>query len=151
MTRQLMDVTRTTENSGKLSSGALTLGGVILIGLGLYFIFIRPALLPEDPRFMGTTLVQIQIGFPGLLLWLPRVFWVMGGYMVSTGLLTCYLARTSFRSRAPGAAWVAALSGLTSIGLMVLVNFIIDSDFKWLLLAFSTPWVVALWLYSQES
>ena len=140
----------TTEDRGKLSSGALALGGVILIGLGLYFIFIRPALLPEDPRFMGTTPEQIRAAFPGLLLWLPRVFWVMGGFMVSTGLLTCYLARTSFRSRTPGAAWVAAFSGVISIGLMVVVNFIIDSDFKWLLLAFAAPWVVALGFYSLE-
>ena len=29
----------------------------------------------------------------------------------------------------------------TSIGLMALVNFIIDSDFKWLLLAFTAPWL----------
>jgi hypothetical protein len=147
-----MDVSHPLGSNGtrsRLSAVALTIGGVILIGLGCYFIFIRPALLPEDPRFMGTTLQQIQTTVPGLLLWLPRVFWVMGGYMVSTGVLTCYLARTSFRSRAPGAVWVAALGGLTSIGLMVLVNFIIDSDFKWLLLAFTAPWVVALWLYSQ--
>ncbi|MCA8211411.1 hypothetical protein [Burkholderia vietnamiensis] len=81
------------------SSVVLALGGVILIGLGLYFMFLRPAPLPEDPRFMGTTLEQIRSNFPGLLLWLPRVFWVMGGYMVSSGLLTLYLATTSFRSR----------------------------------------------------
>ena len=135
--------------SGKVSSAALTLGGVILIGLGLYFIFIRPALLPEDPRFMGTTLEAVRSGLPGLLQWLPRVFLVMGGYMVSAGLLTCYLAQANFSERTPGAAWVAALSGLTSIGLMVVVNFIIDSDFKWLLLAFTTPWIVALWFYSR--
>jgi len=134
----------------KPSSLMLALGGVILIGLGLYFIFVRPALLPEDPRFMGTTLEQIRSNLPGLLLWLPRVFWVMGGYMVSSGLLTFYLARTSFCSRTSGAAWVAALSGLSSIGLMVVVNFLIDSDFKWLLLAFTAPWVAALWLYSRE-
>lgn len=132
------------------SSLALALGGVVLIGLGLYFIFIRPALLPEDPRFMGTTLEQIRSNFPGLLLWLPRVFWVMGGHMVSSGLLTFYLARTSFRSRTAGAAWMVALSGLSSIGLMVVVNFLIDSDFKWLLLAFTAPWLAALWLYSRE-
>jgi hypothetical protein len=133
----------------QLSSASLALGGVTLIGLGLYFIFIRPALLPEDPRFMGTTLEQIQTNFPGLLLWLPRVFWVLGGYMISAGLLTCYLAGTSFRSRTPGAAWVAAFSGLASIGLMVVVNFIIASDFRWLLLSFTGPWLVALWFHAM--
>lgn len=74
MTRQTAASAGTT-GSGQLSSGALALGGIILIGLGLYFIFMRPALLPEEPRFMGTTLKHIGVAFPGLLLWLPRVFW----------------------------------------------------------------------------
>ena len=78
------------------SSTVLFLCGVILVGLGMYFMFLRPPLLPEDPRYMGTSLEQIRTGFPGLLLWLPRVFLVLGGYMASTGLLTCYLARTSY-------------------------------------------------------
>ena len=133
----------------QLSSASLALGGALLFGLGLYFILLRPALLPEDPRFMGTTLEQIQNALPGLLVWLPRVFWVLGGYMVSAGILTVYVARTSFRDRAPGAAWVATLSGLTSIGLMVVVNFLIGSDFRWLLLSFTAPWFLALWFYAK--
>lgn len=100
---------------------------------------------------MGTSLEEIRSGFPGLLLWLPRVFFVLGGYMASTGLLTCYLAKTSFRARAAGAWWIAAATGLTSIGLMAVVNFVIGSDFKWLLLLFNTPWVLSLWLFHQEN
>ena len=128
----------------------LFFGGVILVGLGLYFIFLRPPLLPEDPRYMGTSLEQLRASLPGLLLWLPRVFWVLGGYMLSTGLLTCYVAATSFRSRVQGAAATVALTGLTSIGLMAGVNFLIDSDFKWLLLSFTAPWLLSLWLYYSE-
>ncbi len=52
--------------------------GVWLIGLGFYFIVLRPPLLPEDPRFMGTTLVQIRAAVPGLEGWLKKVFTVMG-------------------------------------------------------------------------
>ena len=133
------------------SSTALFLVGVILVGLGLYFMFLRPPLLPEDARYMGTSLEQIRTGVPRLLLWLPRVFFVLGGYMTSTGLLTCYLATTSFRTRVAGVAWIVAVTGLTSIGLMAAVNFIISSDFKWLLLLFTTPWVLSLWLFHQES
>lgn len=133
------------------SSTVLFLGGVILVGLGLYFMFLRPPLLPEDPRYMGTSLEQIRTGIPGLLLWLPRVFFVLGGYMVSTGLLTCYLAKTSFRTKVAGVAWIVAVTGLTSIGLMAAVNFMIDSDFKWLLLLFTSPWVLSLWLFHQEN
>jgi len=128
----------------------LIIGGIILIGLGLYFIFLRPPLLPEDPRYMGTTLAEIEANLPGLLIWLRRVFWVMGGYMISTGALTIYFALTVFRARAKGVASVVAIAGLTSIGWMTVVNFIIASDFKWLILAFALPWIIALWLYRAE-
>ena len=132
------------------SAVALALGGAILMALGLYFAFLRPPLLPEDPRFMGSTLAQVQDALPGLSLWLRRVFWVMGGYIFTTGLLTVYLALTAFRSRARGAASVVAVSGLASIGLMVVVNFVIASDFKWLILSFALPWAVALVLHRIE-
>ena len=72
------------------SATALALGGAILVILGLYFLFLRPPLLPE------------------------------------------------------------ALVGLTSIGWMAAVNFIIGSDFKWLLLSFAFPWILALLLYHLE-
>ena len=132
------------------SAVALALGGAILMALGLYFAVLRPPLLPEDPRFMGSTLAQVQEALPGLLVWLRRVFWVMGGYIFATGLLTVYLALTAFRSRARGAASVVAVSGLASIGLMVVVNFVIASDFRWLILSFALPWAVALALYWTE-
>ena len=132
------------------SAVALALGGAILMALGLYFAVLRPPLLPEDPRFMGSTLAQVQEALPGLLIWLRRVFWVMGGYIFATGLLTVYLALTAFRSRARGAASVVAVSGLASIGLMVVVNFVIASDFRWLILSFALPWAVALALYWIE-
>ena len=132
------------------SAVALALGGAILMALGLYFAVLRPPLLPEDPRFMGSTLAQVQEALPGLPIWLRRVFWVMGGYIFTTGLLTVYVALTAFRSRARGAASVVAVSGLASIGLMVVVNFVIASDFRWLILSFALPWAVALALYWIE-
>lgn len=134
-----------------LSSAFLVFNGLILMGLGLYFVFIRPPLLPEDPRFMGTSIEQIQSVIPGLLIWLRRVFWVMGGFMFTAGLLTTYIAVTAFQQPARGARSVVALAGLTSIGWMAIVNFIINSDFKWLLLAFNLPWIAALVLASRES
>jgi hypothetical protein len=53
--------------------------------------------------------------------------------------------------RPPVLPLVAALTGLTSIGWMVVVNFLIDSDFKWLLLAFSLPWVMAVALHRLKA
>ena len=64
----------------------LALGGAILMLLGLYFVFVRPPLLPEDPRAMGTTLAQVEAAGPSLAGWLRRVFWVMGGWLFTTSL-----------------------------------------------------------------
>lgn len=94
-----------------LSSSALALGRIILMELGLYFIFIRPPLLPEDPRYIGTTLAEIQATMPGLLVWLRRIFWVMGGYIFTTGLLTVYMVVTALQQLARGARFVVALAG----------------------------------------
>ena len=129
---------------------ALALGGICLLGMGCYFLLLRPPLLPEDARYMGTSLLALQAAAPGLLRWLQKVFWVMGGYMVATGLLTLHVAVSSFRSRRPGAFLVVALAGLSSIGWMTAVNFLLDSDFKWLLAVLMLPWVAALLLYRLE-
>ena len=129
-----------------MASATLALGGVILMGMGIYFGFVRPPLLPEDLRYMGASLAQIQTTLPGLELWLLRVFRVLGGYMFATGLLTVYVAATGFRTGELGAVAVVSVTGLTSIGWMASTNFVIDSDFKWLLLAFTLPWAVALTL-----
>jgi uncharacterized protein (DUF983 family) len=72
----------------------------------------------------------------------------MGGYIFNAGVLTLWVALTSFRRRDRGAAVVIALVGLTCIGSMVAVNFIIASDFKWLLLSFLLPWAAGLALYA---
>ena len=132
------------------SSTVLALCGVALIGIGSYFIFLRPVLLPEDARYIGASLPQLQATAPNLSQWLGRVFWVMGGYILTTGVLTLYVARTSFRKRAHGVSVLVALVGLTSIGWMTVVNFIIQSDFKWLLLGLAALWGISLMLFWIE-
>ncbi len=131
-------------NFQRIATRLLVLGGVILMGMGFYFAFLRPPLLPEDTRFMGATIGQIQTTLPGLAPWLARVFGVLGGYMFATGLLTVYVAATGFKAGRLGPLAVIAVSGFASIGWMAITNFAIDSDFKWTLLAFALPWVVAL-------
>ena len=128
----------------------LALGGVILVGIGLYFIFLRPPLLAEDARYMETTLAEIQVVAPGLTRWLQKVFWVMGGYIFTVGLLTIYIAFSSFQTRTRVAFPIIAVAGLSSIGWMTIVNFIINSDFKWLILMSALVWAAALILYKLE-
>lgn len=71
----------------------------------------------------------------------------MGGYIFTTGLLTVFIALTSFRKRMNGAFIIITIAGLTSIGFMTGVNFIINSDFKWMLFAFTSLWLFAIILY----
>jgi len=129
------------------SSALLALCGFILMSMGFYFVFLRPPLLPEDMRFLDTSLPMLQQTFPHLLLWLHRVFWVMGAFMFTSGLLTLYIARTSFRKRTPGVAGLMTLAGITSIGWMTVVNFLIGSDFIWFLTAVTVLWGLALMLF----
>ena len=126
---------------------ALALAGTLLMGLGLYFGFMRPPLLPEDLRYIGSSIEEVRVALPRLLPWLRQVFWVMGGFIFTTGLLSVYLAFTALRARARGVAGIVALAGATSIGSMAVVNFMIDSDFKWLIMSFGVPWGVSLALY----
>ena len=125
----------------------LLLGGFLLAGMGIYFIFLRPPLLPEDSKYIGLSLSAIQNNIPDLSAWLQKVFWVMGCYILTTGLLTMYVAQTSFRTRTQGAFIIIAIAGLSSIGSMTIINFMLQSDFKWVLLAFTLPWFIGLILY----
>ena len=128
----------------RMAPWLLAFGGVFLMLMGLYFAFIRPPLLPEDLRYIGTSAIPLQNMMPGLQSWLARVFDVVGGYIFATGLLTFHVAITGLRNRQPLPRVVIAASGLASIGSMAIVNFLIDSDYKWLLLAMTLPWLLAL-------
>ena len=132
------------------SSAVLAICGVALIGIGLYFIFLRPVLLPEDARYIGASLSEIQENLPGLSVWLQKVFLVMGGYILTTGVLTLYVARTAFRTRAKGVSVLVTFAGITSVGWMTIINFIIQSDFKWLLLGLTILWGISLILFWIE-
>ena len=126
------------------ASISLGIGGIILTAMGAYFVFLRPPILPEDARYIGASLEQLRATVPRVLPWLARVFTVLGGQMIATGSLTIYVAVTSFRKPTKATIAVVAVSGLASMGMMVITNFLIDSDFKWILLAFTLPWFVAL-------
>lgn len=102
---------------------ALMVGGIALIGVGCYYWFLRPPLLPEDVRYTGMSLPEVSAVVPGLRNWLTKVFMVLA---------------------------VTTLSGAMSIGLMVAVNFVIRSDFRWILLLLIAPWTSAVFLYWRE-
>jgi hypothetical protein len=118
-------------------------GGVVLAGIGAFFIALRPAFLPEDLRFLDRTAAQIEEAIPTLGRWLRRVFTVFGGHALTAGILTVYVAATGVRDGETVAVVALAATGATSMGLMAAVNFAIRSAFRWLLLAAFGLWVAA--------
>ena len=70
-------------NAWTLSSVMLVLAGIIVVGIGLYFIVLRPALLPEDVRYMRLSSTELETIGPRLEEWLTHVFRVLGGYALA--------------------------------------------------------------------
>lgn len=124
--------------------------GIWLIGLGLYFMFLRPPLLPEDLRYMGTSPGEIQSAMPGLERWVHRVFTVMGGFITGAGALTILVAMNASAVREKWTWIVLTLAGLFTVGTMSLTNFQLNSDFKWPLLIPSLLWIIGLVLPSVK-
>jgi RsiW-degrading membrane proteinase PrsW (M82 family) len=93
---------------------------------------------------MGVTREHIDEAVPALARWLRRVFWVLGGYIATTGLVVMYLARTELRTGNPSALAILVLAGVTSVGWMTAVNFMLRSDFRWALLALDGVWALGL-------
>jgi hypothetical protein len=129
-----------------LAAWILMACGVALILIGLFFLAARPPLLPEDARFMGSTIEHIVDAVPALSTWLRRVFWVLGGYVATVGVLVVYIAGTGVTTGSAGALAVVAVAGVTSIGWMSAVNFMIRSDFRWALLGLDGLWILGLLL-----
>jgi hypothetical protein len=124
--------------------------GVWLVGLGLYFIFVRPSLLPEDPQYMGVDPQRLLSTAPRLADWLDKVFTVMGGFMAGAGVLTIQLGWNVMPLRARATLVVLALAGALTVGVMSAVNFALHSDFRWLLLGPPLVWLVAVILYAMD-
>lgn len=134
-----------------LSSMLLASSGILLVGVGISFLFLRPPLLPEDIRYMSLTPAELQSAEPRLTSWLTHVFRVMGGYVAATGVLALTLATTSFRDHRAAAAIGAGIAGGFSIGLMAAVNFMIHSEFKWILLGMALVWAGSIAMFVRES
>lgn len=118
-------------------------GGAVLVGIGGFFLLARPALLPEDLRYLRRAAGEIDAAVPNLRGWLRLVFIVLGGYAVATGTLTVYLAATDIANAESSAVAVLAVAGASSIGVMAVVNFLLHSTFRWPLSAAAALWIAA--------
>ena len=134
----------------RLSGKVFIVCGLWLVALGMYFLFLRPALLPEDSRYIGGSLEIIRSAVPGLERWLGHVFRVMGGFMVATGAITVLVACRLLARRERGTLTALSAAGAASVGLMSATNFLLDSNFRWLLLVPALLWLAGLMCYLRE-
>jgi hypothetical protein len=124
----------------QLGQRLIGLSAVILMGIGIYFVFFRPALLPEDLAYIGSN-QSFESLTPRFGLWLHKVFIVLGGFIFSTGLLKLGLLNQQLHQKAV----VIFLSAWAfSIGTMSFVNFVIRSDFRWSLFALALMELVGI-------
>ena len=121
--------------------------GIWLIGLGAYFMFARPPLLPEDLRYLGSSAIQVEVLLPQLASWLRNVFSVMGGFIAGCGVLTIFVSVRAVPQCLQGTGIALGCAGLLTVATMSWTNFELDSDFKWLLLAPAVAWLLGLVSY----
>jgi hypothetical protein len=114
-------------------------------------MFLRPALLPEDTRYIGSAIETIRTAAPGLERWLGHVFKVMGGFMVATGVMTVLVACRLLARREHGCLLALSVAGAASVALMSATNFLLYSDFRWPLLLPALLWLAGLLCYARES
>ena len=122
--------------------------GIWLIGLGGYFMFVRPPLLPEDLRYLESSAIQIEALLPHLAPWLRNVFTVMGGFMAGGGVLIVFVSVRGVPQCVHGTGVALGLAGLLSVATMSATNFVLDSDFKWLLLVPTVVWLLGVLTYA---
>lgn len=124
--------------------------GLWLIGLGVYFAVFRPAFLPEDLRYIGGSIGPGAVSLAGIERWLKHVFIVMGGFIAASGVLTAFLAVSAVPARWRGTGVVLSIAGLATVATMSGTNFVIDSQFKWLLLVPAVLWGAGIAAYALE-
>ncbi len=122
----------------RVAGGLLLAIGVLTLGTAIYFLFMRPPMLPEDARFTATTLDALS---PRSGDWLTIIFHTMGGFIAGFGIVLAaigvYLLTGAPRILRGG----AALALVVAFGRFLFSNILLRSDFLPVLVAMS---VVAL-------
>lgn len=114
-------------------SGTITcVLGVLTLGVGVYFLFVRPVLLPEDIRHTGIDPNTLP---PAFVAWLGIVFSTWGGFIAGFGITILGFGAYMLSGRAVWLYLGTAIGVLVAFGRFLLSNIIINSDSLWLIAA----------------
>lgn len=115
---------QTTQN--RLSGGLLTILGVLAFGTGIYFLGIRPTLLPEDIRFTGIDEATLPQAF---LDWLGIVFRTWGGFITGFAIVITGIGVATFSGDAKWLRYGTAAGILVAFGRFAYSNLVISGDY----------------------
>jgi hypothetical protein len=111
----------------RTTGALLLLLGALTIGTGLYFVLLRPPMLPEDIAFAGG---RSPIG-PQMEAWLRIVFRTWGGFVVGFGLTLSGLGGGILTGRSSWLGAGAAIGTTWAFVQFVASNVTLHSEFLW--------------------
>ena len=102
------------------------------MGTAVFFLVLRPALLPEDIRHTGIVPGTLP---PAFLEWLGTVFRTWGGFIAGFGVLLLGIGGFLLSGRARCLYWATAIGAVVAFGRFLFSNILLDSDFLWFISA----------------
>lgn len=115
-----------------LSGILLLVLGLLTMGTAVFFLVLRPALLPEDIRHTGIDPGTLP---PAFLEWLDTVFRTWGGFIAGFGVLLLGIGGFLLSGRARCLYWATAIGAVVAFGRFLFSNILLDSDFLWFISA----------------
>ena len=109
----------------RMGGASLLVLGVLTLGTGAYFLFVRPPLLPEDVRFTGADPKFVD---PRILAWLGIVFRTWGGFLAGFGILLGAVGWSLLSAREGLLRWGASAAVLVAFGRFLFSNLMLHSD-----------------------
>jgi hypothetical protein len=126
----------------RVAGSLLLVLGILTLGTGAFFLFVRPPMLPEDIRLTG---VEPHLLPPAMLDWLQIVFRTWGGFVLGFGLLLVSVAGFLITARPAWLRWGVGGAVLVAFGRFLVSNVVIGSDYLWFVgMLFSIALVTAL-------
>ena len=113
-----------------LAGGVLIALGALTMGLAMYFLAVRPPLLPEDLRYVGGNPQALS---PALRDWLDIVFHTWGGFIAGYGIMLTGAGLFMLTGRNSWLVRATALSLLIVFGRFLYSNIVLSSDFLWVI------------------
>lgn len=112
----------------RVAAWLLAVLGLLTLGAGIYFLFLRPVMLPEDVLLTG---MDPELLKPTMVQWLRIVFRTLGGFTAGFGILMMAVAGYMIMSRPALLSWGVMLAVLVAFGRFLTSNILIRSDYLW--------------------